>query len=91
MLYARAANIQCDRYYSNFLEVKVELKKGLTDVIRMKQRGTVMRSVGEELEEVQCAIKGEQVMTVALDHVRLFSSASKNCRRRKEKTKQPSR
>ena len=29
MLHAQTANIRCDRYYSNFLEVGVELNKGL--------------------------------------------------------------
>ena len=28
MLHARAANIRCDRYYSNFLEIRMELNKG---------------------------------------------------------------
>ena len=42
----------------------------LTGVIRMKQRGTIMRSVGEELEEVQCAIKEEQVTIVGIGPLR---------------------
>ena len=28
MLHARAANIRCNRYYSNFLEIEVKLNKG---------------------------------------------------------------